>query len=351
MMTSVIRVKRRRSSEPAEALLLARKKAKNDCDLRSMKSDMADVIKIEEKVFRFAGTVEPQIAYSDHVVAERVKEAILHRRMQKSCMKVSSMKRKLPRFVSDTLPHMKQIRDSTVAMCHSFFREKCSKRDVSALPSDAATDLSYKCSESCFEQCDTRKEKTTFNNGVENSSCTQSIMCNNIKMFHEKLNISESLEKKDAVLEFVYDLYYCKDPSSHWDMSDLLYVQPYRYDVEELLGSSDDEYLDDEDDSNDEENWRNDYPDEDNDDSSGSSSTSEDEWQMFVKEEDELDNDMCDPDGGDADDDGDLAQSQRDDQAPYDYHDEVESEVYNCYDDDDDHGEKDNAGNVDNDDG
>nr|XP_039262909.1 probable RNA polymerase II nuclear localization protein SLC7A6OS [Styela clava] len=345
-MTSVIRVKRKRDCEPSEALLLARKKLKNDFDKEPTKSDIADVIKIEEKVFHFAGTVEPDIAHSQHVVVERVKEAIFHRNQQKEILRAGSRKRKLPKFAPfPELPKIKHLKDATIAACQSVLREKClnfssdNKLAVNSKKSQKQIDSRAESCEKCtiYHNDDHIPRINNVNGGN-----VDSIMCNNVKMFREKLNVSA--KSKPESTEFVYDLYYCRDTTSNWNMSDILYVQPYRYAVGELLAASDseEELYDDEDDSNDEDNWRNDYPDEedDDDDSSGSSSTSEDEWDRFVQQEEEdMENDDDDLDGGNND--ANDACEQFGAEQDYDYHDDLDAEAAFDYDQNDNNDQND----------
>lgn len=234
-MTSVIRVKRKRHTEPAEALLLARKKQKPDpCDVPTT-SDIADVIKIEQKVFRFAGTVEPDVALSQDMVAEKVQEAIMHRKISKSDTKTTSRKRKLTKLVSEQYnqmnPKIKHLKDCTVAMCQSVLKEKCFNFSPDVKHHKSATqskgelkknELKSHCN--CSTNCAHQK------NDHKNGACSDEIMCNNIKMFRENLYVTKTDQKLNTPKqsEYVYDLYYRKTASSGWDMSDLLYVQPYR---------------------------------------------------------------------------------------------------------------------------
>ena len=56
-MTSVVRIKRRLSQEPVEALLLAAKRMKVENSICATQS-------VEENVFRFCGTSENEVFYT-----------------------------------------------------------------------------------------------------------------------------------------------------------------------------------------------------------------------------------------------------------------------------------------------
>ncbi|XP_065051772.1 probable RNA polymerase II nuclear localization protein SLC7A6OS isoform X2 [Rhopilema esculentum] len=121
-----------------------------------------------------------------------------------------------------------------------------------------------------------------------NSSNTLEILCNSMKMFREKLTISEDSEIQDS--EYVYDLYYGQEKVLG-DTESLLYIQSLDQDLlcDIELDEQNSPAIDDEDDSNGENNWRNDYPEEDDffssdeekfsqkDDDSETDSSSEDE--------------------------------------------------------------------------
>lgn len=95
----------------------------------------------------------------------------------------------------------------------------------------------------------------------------ETILCNSVKMIREKLTVSNcglGAEHRENMDEYVYDIYYTDGYISRGGIEDILSVVPYHEEQElmsdEMIG---DETYEDEDDENEENNWRNDYPDED----------------------------------------------------------------------------------------
>ncbi|XP_077477613.1 putative RNA polymerase II nuclear localization protein SLC7A6OS [Stigmatopora argus] len=105
------------------------------------------------------------------------------------------------------------------------------------------------------------------------SSDLDAILCNNTKMLRERLRLNDTpLEDGGAGDDYVYDLYYQETLTPGW-IQDILSVRAYA-DHAQLVSEEgeggDEEMYDDEDDENEESNWRNDYPDgESEDDSDG----------------------------------------------------------------------------------
>ncbi|KXJ28036.1 probable RNA polymerase II nuclear localization protein SLC7A6OS [Exaiptasia diaphana] len=111
---------------------------------------------------------------------------------------------------------------------------------------------------------DLQDDKRTRDSAMEGKTeDTNTILCNSVKMIREKLAVSEV--KKPDILEenYVYDYYYA--PKSNREFGDVLEITCFDDDDEFYLETADREFeatFEDDDDSNDENNWRNDYPDE-----------------------------------------------------------------------------------------
>jgi hypothetical protein len=114
--------------------------------------------------------------------------------------------------------------------------------------------------------------KQVVKSNNETSSKENRLTCNGVEMIREK---TTSPTSKTTTSEYIYDIYYTKNPEIHLD---LLYANNYEIksynfmhdvDLVDDNANDDDEDLNggalDEEDSNDETNWRNDYPDEDDD--------------------------------------------------------------------------------------
>ncbi|XP_061876645.1 probable RNA polymerase II nuclear localization protein SLC7A6OS [Entelurus aequoreus] len=102
------------------------------------------------------------------------------------------------------------------------------------------------------------------------SSDPEVILCNNTKMLRERLSVStataEEGQDQDQDDDYVYDLYYQEMVAPGW-IQDILSVRAYAEEGELVpdLVTHEEEVYEDEDDENEEGNWRNDYPDEDSD--------------------------------------------------------------------------------------
>lgn len=234
-MATVIRVKRKRHAEPAEALLLASKKMKQDENFRG-NSGMADIIQIEENVFRFATTVGLN-AKMDDSVKNKVKDAIvLHSKLNSiykmkplttqnrsvvgipndctqmdegaryKLLQVSSQN---PNFVksqpSNYPPKQKPTIEPSAPVCNSI---PIKERKVSTYFTPILN----------VEEREMKK--------CESSMKPDDILCTSVKMLREKLCFSEPKPDED---EFVYDLYYCQGTQPTWSVKDILYVQPCRW--------------------------------------------------------------------------------------------------------------------------
>nr|XP_002127545.1 probable RNA polymerase II nuclear localization protein SLC7A6OS [Ciona intestinalis] len=304
-MATVIRVKRKRNAEPAEALLLACKRTKLNENFRG-KSGMADIIQIEENVFHFAATVGASSSIDDGVT-EKIQSAISTRNklvsMYKPAVAASHpckvLAGKLATQVKEEPPAKHKYK--FISFCKGKEKsegEKKRRRDSDPVSSSLCSKLfRHRANSSSDEEPKKPKSKKLTalldveENLVKNDTppCDSDILCNTVAMLREKLTINP---KKQAEDDFVYDLYYCQNTAKNWNVQDLLYVQPCR----DLYLHIDPEWtdpdkLDDDDDSNDEDNWRNDYPDEED-------SIDEDERRLLFDEEvDRYDSDDCEPCG------------------------------------------------------
>nr|CAB3266335.1 probable RNA polymerase II nuclear localization protein SLC7A6OS [Phallusia mammillata] len=302
-MATVIRVKRKRHAEPVEALLLASKRIKQDEHFRG-NSGMADIIQIEENVFRFATTVGLN-AKMDEAVKNKVKDAIVLHSKLNSIYKTQPLTSHKRSVVGVPADHSHQDE------CARYKLLRVSSRNpefVSAHPKIKTSE--NKTTESPSQPCeaihtDTRKLSTYFTpildvEEQETKKCNSSIkpediLCNSVQMLREKLCLSEPKREDD---EFVYDLYYCQGTQPTWSVKDILYVQPCR-DLNLCYEShiTKQTYYDEDEDSNDEDHWKNDYPDDED-------SIGEDEKRLFFdEEEDRYESDDCDvaPRDGDED--------------------------------------------------
>lgn len=190
-MASVIRVKRKLTEDPAQALLLTCKRRKcNDFKKENISSSSA----IDENVFHFATTLKSENSL-DKANKAKVQEAILtKKRIVKSLEKSNCHKRCIS-----------QADDSQdiISAKHRLLQNKEIVQDSSsAIPP---------------------KNKSSLQDKLDDS--TEDILCNSVKMIREKLTISCPTKPKE---EFVYDYYFCSK-SLDWNNHDILDLRPCKY--------------------------------------------------------------------------------------------------------------------------
>uniref|UniRef100_H2YVS2 Probable RNA polymerase II nuclear localization protein SLC7A6OS n=1 Tax=Ciona savignyi TaxID=51511 RepID=H2YVS2_CIOSA len=306
-MATVIRVKRKRNAEPAEALLLACKRTKLNENFRG-KSGMADIIQIEENVFHFAATVCTSTPMGEGIT-KKVQTAITTRKKLVQLYRpnlATTQKRvvvsKRPLDETKAEPPAKS-KYNFVNLCKNKDRsptEKKKRKNSESETSNLCSKLFRHRVNSCSDEEKKKTKKLSAILDIEENTARpevnikvpptkdEDVLSNTVAMLKEKLTIDA---EKQAEEDYVYDLYYCQSTSADWKVKDILYVQPCR----DLFLHIDPSWktqhklYDDEDDSNDENNWRNDYPEEED-------SMDEDEKRLlFDEEEDRYDSDDGEP--------------------------------------------------------
>ncbi|NXV49776.1 S7A6O protein, partial [Uria aalge] len=272
---AVLRVKRKRGgTEPAEALLLACKRLRTDCD-----GDRP----VERSLFKLLATVSSK----NEPVQKYIQEVITREKAAQSLRpSLGSAQRIIQELRSSKQEKRKENRYRVIAS----HRPNCTETvtpvrngeasiDGDRSDSEATEDASQKesgamdkSSDCCgkFQLFDIEQEEEVVGDASVTAANPQQktdpdvILCNAVEMIREHLNVSEDSKKEHREKdEYVYDIYYMETSAPGW-IENILSVQPYREEYE--LVDNDDiprEIYEDEDDENDENNWRNDYPDED----------------------------------------------------------------------------------------
>ncbi|XP_070574961.1 probable RNA polymerase II nuclear localization protein SLC7A6OS [Ptychodera flava] len=306
-MAAVIRVKRKRTADPADTLVLSckRPKQKNQTDSGEGAED-GDI----DNLFRFAGTVSTRDAPVEKIQSaiktarENVKKIghksqLKHinsksRELKKSASlasryKVVSSHRDLESAKEDTAKsdekncHHTGARESTVRnddetdVGSSLENKESRLQDSTKAAANAGKDVTENEMDRlcCLydvvqEDAGTEKENVTKRASPDRRKVADQdvLMCNNVQMIREKLTIEDETKPQVIEPEYVYDLYYA-DPATVDlpALKDIVSIMGYNQDEFVYDGNGEDrEYVyggDDDDDSNDEDNWRNDYPDED----------------------------------------------------------------------------------------
>ncbi|XP_068941780.1 probable RNA polymerase II nuclear localization protein SLC7A6OS [Petaurus breviceps papuanus] len=291
---AVLRVRRKRGADPAEALVLACKR------LRSGASEEGAVAAgpgpVEENVFKLAATVSSQ----NEPVQKYVREAITR---EKATRALTPSLESHQRIRQDLLAAKLVTRQDERYRLVSRHRAPCAEGKAALPAVDAASraerdklDLDRtkqmaqregtSSSAEEFQLFDiihedaAEKETLSIPATCPEKSDPDVILCNSVKMIRERLAISkdgkgtEHREKED---DYVYDIYYMETSTPGW-IESILSVQPYSQEWE-LVADDEAEEIDDADDEdeNSENHWRNEYPDEEEGSSDKESTRGSDE--------------------------------------------------------------------------
>uniref|UniRef100_A0A8C2PPF8 Probable RNA polymerase II nuclear localization protein SLC7A6OS n=1 Tax=Cyprinus carpio TaxID=7962 RepID=A0A8C2PPF8_CYPCA len=271
--TTILRVKRKRGTDPADALLLACKRIRPEATA-AQPSDESEPEpqepKIENSVFKLVATVVSQ----DAPVQPHVREAMARPRLAHHALRPSQGSTQ--RIIGD----LRSVKWSTRR--EERYRILSSHRaGLPAEPAparggeennDSQTESRDGLSLGEVQVFDIVHEEEDVKMPGKTVSDPETILCNSVKMIREKLSVSgdglgtEHREKED---DYVYDLYYQETATPGW-IQDILSVRPYTQEGELVPDEVawEVEVYEDEDDENAETNWRNDYPDESSEDDS-----------------------------------------------------------------------------------
>ncbi|XP_063801428.1 probable RNA polymerase II nuclear localization protein SLC7A6OS [Pseudophryne corroboree] len=281
---AVLRVRRKRGADPAEALLIS-------CKRRRAEEGTSESGAVTSHVFRLATTLssqnEPIQKYvSDAITRDRASR-VLHpslgsvQRIQKDLRARKDAERQDSRYrlISNLRPKCDDEQDSGPgnSQSDSIVKEQLpTQEDACAEEKNGNFQV--------FDVVHEEAEKEEADVKLKNCD-PETIMCNSVKMIRERLVVSEAgegSEHRESADEFVYDIYYAESSPQNW-IQDILSVQPCVYDQELVADELEqDDIYEDEDDENEENNWRNDYPDEEDSDK-------EERYMGYYEEHDEDD--------------------------------------------------------------
>ncbi|XP_066205019.1 probable RNA polymerase II nuclear localization protein SLC7A6OS [Saccopteryx leptura] len=273
--TGVLRVKRKRSAEPAEALVLACKRLRSDAVESATPKTYPEGLEkaSENNVFQLVATVRSQ---------EEPVQPLLRAALRPSRGSQQRIRRELRASA-------REIRQE------GRYRVVSSRRS-SEIPSDgveseyvrgnreADDDSGFQLLDLVHEEGDSEASAA----GSCKTSDPEVILCNSVELIRERLTISEDgasvghrEEPKD---DYVYDIYYLETATPGW-IENILSVQPYSQEWELVNDDQQPEDIyEDEDDENSESNWRNEYPDEESCDG-GEDSRGSDDYSSLSEEE------------------------------------------------------------------
>ncbi|XP_037371868.1 probable RNA polymerase II nuclear localization protein SLC7A6OS [Talpa occidentalis] len=253
---AVLRVKRKRSAEPAEALVLACKRLRASADESTAQKTPPEGLEraAENNVFQLVATVRSQ----EEPVQPLLREAL--RPSQSSQQRIRR----------DLRASAREIRQE------GRYRVVSSRRSLgipsSGLASEGAPGSPDATEDAGFQLFDLVHEERDSEaaSGISHkTSDPDVILCNSVELIRERLTISEEGPKAGQPEEkedYVYDIYYLEMATPGW-IENILSVQPYSQEWELVNDDQQPEDIyDDEDDENSENNWRNEYPEEEDSD-------------------------------------------------------------------------------------
>ncbi|MEE6510669.1 hypothetical protein FKM82_030712 [Ascaphus truei] len=284
MEAAVLRVKRKRGAEPAEALILRCKKPRAEPAEEAEAGAEQGEVRSEEQgeagaehthVFRLTATVtsqnEPLQKYIQEAIsrdrATRRPSLGSAQRIQQYLRASKEAKRQESRYrlITSYRPNCEQGEGASPTTgqpaCPDHEPSVPGERaEVSAPESGGDFQL--------FDMVQEEAEKATEE--LKKNHDPDTILCNSVRMIRERLAVSAAgpgTEHRESMEEYVYDIYYTESSAHGW-IEDILSVQPYTQ--EQQLVDDDrepEETYEDEDDENEENNWRNEYPEEEDGDS------------------------------------------------------------------------------------
>ncbi|XP_059385696.1 probable RNA polymerase II nuclear localization protein SLC7A6OS [Carassius carassius] len=271
--TTILRVKRKRGTDPADALLLACKRIRPEATAAQPSEESEpepQEPKIENSVFKLVATVVSQ----DAPVQPHVREALARPRLAHHALRPSQGSTQ--RIMGDLRSVKWSTRQEERYRILSSHRAGLQTEPTPARGEEESDDSQSESRDGLslgeVQVFDIVHEEGDVKMPVKTMSDPETILCNSVKMIREKLSVSgaglgtEHREKED---DYVYDLYYQETVTPGW-IQDILSVRPYTQEgdlVPDEVAWEEDVY-EDEDDENAETNWRNDYPDESSEDDS-----------------------------------------------------------------------------------
>lgn len=284
--TTILRVKRKRGTDPADALLLACKRIRPESSQSPGETvPEPNEAEVENSVFKLVATVATQ----DAPVQTQVRQALARPRAAHALRPSAASSQRIMGDLRSTKWSARREERYRILSSH---RAGLTRPAEQQQPSQTEAGEESRTEEHCglgeiqvvdLVQEDVEDPDKPIRKALP--SDPEVILCNSTKMLRERLHISgEKLgaELQEPEDDYVYDLYYQETVTPGW-IQDILSVRAYADDGELVpdLMVHEEEVYDDEDDENEESNWRNDYPDED----SGSDSDKEERYGDYWEEE------------------------------------------------------------------
>ncbi|CAL8404482.1 unnamed protein product [Boreogadus saida] len=278
--TTILRVKRKRGTDPADALLLACKRIRPESSQTPGETvPEPGEAEVDNTVFKLVATVATQ----DAPVQAQVREALARPRVAHALRPSATSSQRVVGDLRSAKWSTRREERYRILSSHRAGLSAAEGRpaepvgrgdedDVDAAATADGEELKEKAWALGKLQvvdllCEHEEDQGKPDKNV--SPDPEVILCNNMKMLRERLSVSGAglgAEHREQENDYVYDLYYQETAQAGW-IQDILSVRAYADEGELVpdLVVNEEQVYEDEDDENEEGNWRNDYPDSDND--------------------------------------------------------------------------------------
>uniref|UniRef100_A0A8C2M2J9 Probable RNA polymerase II nuclear localization protein SLC7A6OS n=2 Tax=Cricetulus griseus TaxID=10029 RepID=A0A8C2M2J9_CRIGR len=252
--TAVLRVKRKRSAEPVEALVLACKRLRSgEVESSAQETPQGPEAAAESNVFQLVATLRSQ----EEPIQQLVRAALRPSRSSQL------------RIRRDLRASVREVRkEGRYRVVSSHRSSGISSGSEPPCMSEDAGDAGFQLLDLVHEEGDPEAAATD----CCKTSDPDVILCNSVELIRERLTVSEDEPQVEHQKEskhnddYVYDIYYMEMAPPGW-IENILSVQPYSQEWELVNDDQQPEdTYEDEDDENSENNWRNEYPDEESSD-------------------------------------------------------------------------------------
>ncbi|ELW50359.1 probable RNA polymerase II nuclear localization protein SLC7A6OS [Tupaia chinensis] len=274
--TAVLRVKRKRTSEPAEALVLACKRLRSgpvESDAQETPEDLERAA--ENNVFQLVATVRSQEEPVQPLVRAALRPSLgSQQRIRRGLRASARESRQEGRY------RVVSSRRSSGTASGSLVSEY-QPRNL-----ETSEDEGFQLFDLVHEEGDGEAAAMDSYKAAD----PDVILCNSVELIRERLTISENgpevrHQEEQKQDDYVYDIY-CLDMATPGWIENILSVQPYSQDWELVSDDQQTEDIyEDEDDENSENNWRNEYPEEEDISDGDENSRGSDEYNSLSEEE------------------------------------------------------------------
>ncbi|MGH0129425.1 UNVERIFIED_CONTAM: hypothetical protein FKN15_002188 [Acipenser sinensis] len=234
MAATVLRVKRKRGVDPADALLLACKRLRPEQGSEKAEEPAAETgdAQIHNSVFKLAATVSSQ----DAPVQKHVREALSRDRAVQALRPSSgSSKRILGELRAAKRESRREGRYRVLSSHRAGIAtgtpaspgEDGSSTDAQP-QSDGAQGSTLAQDRGEFQVFDIVQEEEETDTANPVPSDPETILCNSVKLIREKLTVSDygaGVEHRENENQYVYDIYYQETAAPGW-IQDILSVRP-----------------------------------------------------------------------------------------------------------------------------